>query len=762
MSITQLQPKQLYNKCTLVKIPAIMKNPPEALTDVIGQEAAEKALLFAMKMKADGYNAFCIGPRGIGKKNLALQLLKKHAATLPTPDDICFVRTLQNPNQALLLSLPAGKGPVFIKHMRSALDVLAHTLPESLYDSRYLSGLQAIKDELKRRQGAYLEKLQQLVKGKKYVRIAPFESGYCVLPVYHGKTVQPDAFNKLPPKVQKVAYAQMVQARALLTEALNIEPCPTDDEEQTFAFATRYFTAQVKKAFHTISYADTSVFVEEIVKFCTPVLLAENEDVSDKQKECKTLLQHYQFSLVSTHPSKSGAPVVFLETSTSTAQLFGRAESTTRGTNLEWRFVGGALHQANGGFLVCRAADLTDAALTQLIDALKTHKLSTDVSNVPALLDVPTLALNLKVVLLGDANEYNKLCAKHPDFLYFFKVSVPFALTVDRTSQNVVQYASLLRLLARKYKLKPLTKAALERLVELAGRLAENQQQLTARLSAMTALMKEANYWAKSSRELDAEHIDMALQAENERDNVMKEQLLQRIRSQQLLLSVEGKEIGQVNILYTAEGSNFRYGRPARTTCSTHIGTGVIADVETQSQLGGSSYAKGITILQAFLASQFGQTEPLCVDASVVLEQSYAHIDGDSASCAQLCALLSAIGQIPLAQNIALTGSVNQLGHVQSVGSVNAKIEGFFDVCYGLGLTGTQGVIIPTANTEQLMLRADVVKAIKTGKFYVWTVDNVYEAMTLLTGKTEAYIKRCVRQRLHQYYVDSHKKPKKS
>ena len=762
MSITPLKPTQLYNKCNLPKMPPVMKAPKGTQTDVIGQEGAEQALLFAMQMKADGYNAFCIGPRGIGKKNLTLQLLKKHAARLPTPNDVCFIRTLQNPNKPLLLTLPAGKAPIFVQDFQKIIDSLAISLPESLYASRYLSGIQAIKADLKHRQAAYLTHLQQLTRGKKYVTIAPYESGFCVLPVYHGKPVPAESFGKLPSKVQNQAYAQMVQTRTKLAEVLATEPCPTDDEEQTRLFARQYLTEQVKKAFAGITYAKTAPFVDEIVKFCLPVLLSDDESLADKQKECKVLLQRYQISVMSSHPAKSGAPVVFVDTSATTSKLFGHAEGAVRGGGLDWRLIGGALHQANGGFLVCRAADIADAAWQPLIDSLKTHKLSLDTTGFPAVLDVPALDLNIKIVLLGDAPEYNKFCAKGADFLYFFKVSVPFDLTVDRTAKNVAQYASLLRLLAKKYALKPLTKPAVERLIELSSRLAENQKQLTARLSAMTALMKEANYWAKNSPKLDAKHIDLALLAEGERDNTMKEQLLQRIKSQQLLLSVDGQEVGQVNILYTAEGSNFRYGRPARTTCSTHIGTGVIADVETQSQLGGSSYAKGITILQAFLASQFGQTEPLCVDASVVLEQSYAHIDGDSASCAQLCALLSAIGQVPVAQNIALTGSVNQLGQVQSVGSVNAKIEGFFDVCNGLGLTGTQGVIIPRANACQLMLRDDVVKAVKAGKFNVWAVDNVYEAMSLLTGRSAAYINKRVSQKLHQYFVDSHKKPNKA
>ena len=760
MSITPLKPEQLYRKCTLSKMPSRLKKTQSAVTDVVGQEAAEQALLFAAQIKSFGYNAFCIGPRGIGKKNLSLQLLKKCAEDKPTPEDLCYLHPLRSGRQAVLIKLPAGKAASFEKIFQRVLAFLIDSLPESLYSSRYLSGIQTIKTTLNQQQAAYLTRLKKLAKGKRFASIAQIENGIGVVPVYKGKVVAQEDFAKLPEKIQSKIYAQMVEVRTALTRAMSLESPPTD-EGKTAEFNFKFFTDLVRKAFSVIRYADMSFVEREVVEACLPVLTEDtDESLAQKQQRCAEILRKYQVDVLVSHPAGSGAPVVYVETMATINKLFGFIERTPQLSGEgDWRVVGGDLHQANGGFLVCRAADMPEPVFLRLIEAIKTHKASIETSNLPICLQPADIPLNLKVVLVGSAQEYNRFCEKYASFLSLFKVMVPFVSSIARNKQNTEQYASLLMLLAHKYNLKPLTKGAVELLIELSSRLAANQNELSARISWMTTLMKEADYWAGNSPTLQAKHIEQALLAEDERSNMMQKQILQRIQTQQLLLSVSGEQIGQVNVLYVMDGARFSYGRPARTTCRVRIGTGQIWDVETKSQLGGNAYAKGITILQSFMAAQFGQTEPLCIDASVVLEQSYLPIDGDSASCAQLCALLSAVGQLPISQSIALTGSVNQLGQIQSVGSVNEKIEGFFDVCQGLGLTGTQGVIIPRPNECQLMLRADVIKAVQDGLFHVWSVDDVYDAMELLTGKKANYINKHIQQHLHQYFVDSHKMP---
>ena len=762
MSITQLKAEQLYKKCTLPKMPSPLKQTKDSFTDVIGQELAEKALLFAMNVKADGYNAFCAGDRGVGKTNLTLQLLSKCAASMPTPEDVCYVQTIQNRRQPVLIRLPAGKAPVFEQDLQDITAFLTHALPESLYAKEYAAGIQAIKAETQHLKDAYLSHFKKLTRGKRYVKIIPLEKGFYVSPAYKGKPVPPEEFPNLPQKIREKAYKQMQAVKAKLAQMVYTETCPTD-EARIEAFNQKYFTSVVQKAFAPIRYINTMAFVDEIVRFALPILTSDSdESLSQKQERCQQLLQQYRVYTVATHPAKSGAPVVFAETNLTPTKLFGYTE---RGGNFasgsEWGLTGGLLHQANGGFLVCRAVDITESCWPRLLGALKTHSLSVDDGESHAGLNIPSIGFNVKVVLLGSAEMYAKLCDRYMDFFSLFQIVAPFVHSMERTPKNVEKYASLLVSLAKKYKLKPLTKGAIERLIELSSRMINRQTQLTAHISGITTIMKEAQYWAKDSDTTQATHIEQALQADSERSNTPLPQILRSIKNQQLLICVSGRAVGQLNILSVADCGRFCYGRTSRTTCRTRIGTGLITDVETNSKLGGSTYAKGIAILQAFMASQFGQTEPICVDASLVIEQSYNPIDGDSASGAQLCALLSAIGEIPITQDIAITGSVNQLGQMQNVGSVSAKIEGYFDVCKELGFTGLQGVVIPKSCVCQLMLRADVIKAVKDGLFHVWAVEDVYDAMEVLTGESTDYINGRIRQRLHQYFVDRHRIPDK-
>ena len=463
----------------------------------------------------------------------------------------------------------------------------------------------------------------------------------------------------------------------------------------------------------------------------------------NKQEEDK--FAKFKVNVIIKNEPDSGAPIIHLDHPTQ-GNLVGRVERIQQYGALLTDFTlikSGALHKANGGFLLIDARKLLlqPYAWDSLKRALasKSVKIETpgdETSFTTISLDPEPIPLDVKIILLGDEDLYDLLSERDPDFSDYFKVEADFGTIMDRTEENEVEYAKLIGSLSNKKKLRTLNRQAVARIIEYSSRLADDSKKLTAHIASIGDLLREADYWAResNSKQIGKKHIDQAVSAQIYRSDRVKQAMLEQIDDGTILMDTTGSKVGQINGLVVYNFSRFSFGKPARITVQARIGTGEFINIERETNMSGPIHTKGVLILQSLISNRFAKYSPLSLSASIVFEQSYGGVDGDSASSTEYYCLLSAIANLPIKQNIAVTGSINQFGDIQPIGGVNEKIEGFFDVCQHRGLTGDQGVIIPRTNVSNLMLREDVVAAVREGKFHIYAIDNVDDGIEILTG----------------------------
>ena len=453
----------------------------------------------------------------------------------------------------------------------------------------------------------------------------------------------------------------------------------------------------------------------------------------------------FKVNVIVKNEPDSGAPIIHLDHPTQ-GNLVGKVERIQQYGALLTDFTlikAGALHQANGGFLLIDARKMLMQpfawdSLKRAIASkcIKIEAPSEETSFTTISLDPEPIPLNVKIILTGDSDLYELLSERDPDFLDYFKVEADFGVLMDRTKENEIEYAKLIGSLSKKKNLRSLNKQAVAKVIEHSSRLADSSEKLTAHIASIGDLLREADYWARKSKSnhIGKNHVDQAIDAQIYRCGRIKEAMLEQIDKGTILIDVKGKKVGQINGLVVYNFSRTSFGKPSRITAQVRIGKGEFVNIEREVEMSGPIHSKGVLILESLLANRFAKYCPLSLNGSIVFEQSYGGVDGDSASSTEYYCLLSAISGIPIKQNIAVTGSINQFGEIQPIGGVNEKIEGFFDVCSHQGLTGDQGVIIPRTNVSDLMLREDICRAVEEGKFSVWAVDSVDDGIELLTG----------------------------
>ena len=783
MTKHELTVKELYHPCSLKSLNFKSTKELENNPDVIGQEKAIKAIEFAMNMPDDGYNVFCLGIEGIGKKSLALQLLQKEALTRKSPDDWCYVNNFDFPHKPNAVRLPTGKGRTFVKDIEKFITAAEEALPSVFEGNKYNSQVKLIQERFKNQREAYFNSLQSVAKGKKNVAILRMPTGLVVAPTKDGEVLTPEVFDKLPKETRKRILEQMNETQAKLEQAVKEVPKWEKEEKEQIDFLNQQMTQDavqgliqdLLKKYANIPDAKKyiSEMKEDIAENVSLFLDTKDETEEDplsnfikRSKKSTHIHNRYRVNLLIHNSEKKGAPVLYLD-HPNLPNLVGRMERMQQFGTLVTDFSlikPGALHQANGGFLIIDARDICNhpAAWESLKRSLKSKKIHIESAEEEAgvisttTLEPEPIPLDIKIVLIGDNALYYALSENDMDFHRLFKVEANFYPRIDRTNENIEKYAALIATLGRKYKLKPFSKNAIERLIEYASRISEESAKLTTRLSMVSDLMKEADYFARAEKSalIEKAHINQALEAKVNRSDNLHKRELEHIKNGTNLINTDTHEIGQINILAVQEYGHIRFGKPSRLTCQVRVGEGNIIDIEREVELGGPLHSKGVLIFSSFLASKFAKDEPLSLDASIAIEQSYGPIDGDSASSAELYALLSAISGIPLYQGIAVTGSVNQLGQVQAIGAVNEKIEGFYDVCALKGLNGKQGVIIPKANIRNLMLRNDVVEAVRKKKFHIYAVETISEGIEILTGKTAGILTKQGKYTPHSVYAE--------
>lgn len=727
------------------------------LSNGLGQERAFEAARFAIDMNHPGYNLFVLGEPGSGRHSSIKRLLEERVAKAARPSDWCYLNNFAEANRPRVLKLPAGRGANLRRDMQNFVSELAQAISSAFESDEYRAKIEAIQEEFKKREEEGLQALGQeaMPQGVALLRTP---HGFVFAPVKGEETMNPAEFEQLAEE-EKTRIGKLIEVLGEKLEKLlnqfprlrrEMQGRIKQTSRDTMSLAVGHLIEELKER-----YAD----LPDVLAFLDGVLadvVETGEDLRESQKtegETETVfmtgtlsLQRYQVNLLVDHGATEAAPIV-TEDNPSYPNLIGRVDSIAHLGTLVTNFTlikAGALHQANGGYLMLDVLKVLTQpyAWEGLKRALRSGQIRIEslgqmigwVSTLP--LEPEPIPLDVKVVLFGERYYYYLLAELDPDFEELFKIAADFSDDVSRTDDNVRHYAQLVAGLARSNKLKPFAREAVARLIEQGARIAGDAEKLSLSSRKIANLMREADHWAGRSERaiVSAEDVEQAIAAQIRRAERLPVHIREEVLRGTLLISTSGSHVGQVNGLAVFELSDVAFAHPVRISATARLGEGDVIDIERETELGGAIHSKGVMILSSFLAARYSRAMPLSLSASIVFEQSYGPVEGDSASLAELCALLSALAGAPIKQSLALTGSVNQYGVVQAIGAVNEKIEGFFDICAKRGLSGEQGVVIPESNVKHLMLRPDVVEACEQGKFHIYAVHDVDEAIALLTG----------------------------
>ena len=799
MAITKLTSEQLYRKCDAEKFNFTTTADLEERVSVLGQDRAISAVELGINIKSRGYNLFCMGPEGTGKTSLVKRILEKEGKLRETPCDWAYVYNFDEHHKPIAINFPAGQAASFAKEMEDFSEFLEINLPEVVKDELYEEQLSSIREKYQEKRNDYIKVLQKKAKGKK-VTLLHMPMGVVVAPMKNGEIISPDVFDTLSEEEKNEIMADL---NAMQEEiALHQDDTPQWEEKQAEEIKKlqeKIVKDAVKKPINDIKqkykgnkkvaeYLKTvQNYILENITTYVPNYNQDNKPQSEeepmlgllgqlKNQQDEDKFAKFKVNVVVKNVPESGAPIVLLDHPTQ-GNLVGKVERIQQFGALVSDFTlikGGALHRANGGFLLIDARKLLlqPYSWESLKRALASKEIkieapSEDTSFATISLDPQPIPLDVKIVMTGDAELYELLIERDPDFKDYFKVEADFGMVIDRTEENEVEYAKLIGSLSKKKGLRSLNKQAVAKIIEHSSRLADDTEKLTAHVSSIGDLLKEADYWARKSKanQIGKNHIEQAIKSQIYRADRVNQAMLEQIDKGTILLDVVGERVGQINGLVVYNFTRSCFGKPARITTQVRLGHGEFINIEREVAMSGPIHSKGVLILQSLIANRFAKRTPLSLSASIVFEQSYGGVDGDSASSTEYYCMLSAIAELPIKQSLAVTGSINQFGEIQPIGGVNEKIEGFFDVCKYNGLTGTQGVIIPRTNVVNLMLREDVVEAVENGKFHIYAIDTVDDGVELLMGmpagkrdKRGCYPRNSVnyhvQQSLNEYYKD--------
>jgi predicted ATP-dependent protease len=758
MPARRLEPSELSRPCDPAALDFGTTRDLEPLRPPLGQERAAEAIRLGITLRHQGYNVFVIGPPGSGKQSLAARILEEQASRAAPPGDWCYLLDFADRQRPAAVPLPPGRGAGFRAEMERLVEELRAAIPALFESEDYRARLHALEKQLEERREGAMRQVQEEARGKG-IALVRTPIGMALAPVKDGEIVEPEAFNRLPVEERTRIQGQLAEMQERLQAALRALPQQEREHRERVRelnrevalFAVGHLIDDVKGRYQDLPRllqhldAVQRDVVENVHEFLGS---ADGEDAAGQMRKLLAetpALNRYRVNVLVDRTGATGAPVV-LEDLPTHANLLGRVEHHAHFGTLVTDFTlirAGALHRANGGFLLLDARRLLAQpfAWEDLKRALRSRQIRIEppermlgLGGV-ATLEPEPIPLDVKVVLLGERWLYRLLLAADPEFPDLFKIAADFEDEVVR-SGGEADFARVVAALCREEGLRPLDRGATARVIERAARLAGDAERLTARLEAVADLLREASHHAGSAgREVvGAVDVEAAVEAQVRRASRVQRRLLDGIARGTLLIDVAGARIGQVNGLAVYQDGAVPFGHPARITARVRLGRGEVVDIEREVELGGPIHSKGVLILAGFLGARYCADRPFTLSASLVFEQSYGGVEGDSASCAEACALLSELSGLPISQSLALTGSVNQLGQVQAIGGVNEKVEGFFDACRVRGLTGEQGVVIPASNVKNLVLRGDVVEAVREGRFRLWAVESVDDAMELLTG----------------------------
>ncbi|MCL2225601.1 MAG: AAA family ATPase [Defluviitaleaceae bacterium] len=730
--------------------------------ELIGQPRAAEALKFGLEMKAQGYHVYICGAAGTGRTTFAQEYANAKAAKEEIPPDLCYVYNFENPKCPKLLTIPAGTGKQLKDDMNELVTRLSEELPRTFADKSYEQKKNDIVKVLKNRQDEVIKEMS-IEARKQDFEVKNSNTGIFFVPIVEGEAITEEQFELLSSeqKEQITKKSESIQARAAdaLREIKDYEKT-TKKEVDELDFAIGLFTVghHMNDLFET--FGDEPALLEylkavkeDILENLADFVVEENEEDEAIQtimpwvgkKSTDDNLTKYKINLITDNSELTGAPVV-VDYNPSYTNLVGEVEYDNEYGNFSTDFMKikpGLLHKANGGYLILQAQDILGSphAWETLRRTLITEKIITEplreyttgvaVSGIKP----EAIPLSIKIIIIGGSYYYDLLYSYDDYFEKLFKIRVDFDYEMKLNDENLSQIVKFITRHAENDKTAlPYSSDAIARIIEHATRLAERKDRLTTRFNRLTEIMEESAAWAKvaGAKKVTATHVKTAIEKREYRLNMYEEKLSEMIEEDCIMVSTSGEKVGQINGLAVLDTGDHVFAKPSRITATAYMGKAGIVNIEKEAEMSGPIHEKGVQVLIGYLGQTYAKDFPLSLSCRICFEQNYNGVDGDSASSTELYAILSALAEIPIRQDIAITGSINQHGEIQPIGGATYKIEGFFDLCKKRGLTGDQGVIIPTRNVRDLVLKDEVIDAVKAGKFHIYPIEHVNEGFEIL------------------------------
>jgi len=756
--INELSPEKLRLTCDASFMACETTEGLTPLTEIVGQERAVRALKFGVSIRDHGFNIYVAGWPGTGRTTAVKNFVEEIARTQHVPSDWCYVNNFSNQYEPKALQLTAGRGKEFQKDVKNLIENVRSALPKAFESEDYSRKREETLRSLESQRKALIDKLNEKAQEEGFV-IQSTPIGLLLIPVINGKPVSEEELLTLPQKtkgeIQEKRERLEAQLRNTMRQFLDMERRIHDElkklNRDVALYSIGHLVDDVSEKYKDAT--EVEAYLREVQND-----ILDNLAVFIKGEEAQppspfqlpwmreAPFKKYEVNVVVDNSNLRGAPVI-MELNPTYQNLIGRTEKEAQFGALTTDFTmirGGALHMANQGYLIVRIEELVRNPFSYeaLKRALRDKRIVIEEPeerygfiSIKSLKPQP-IPLNTKVIIIGDPYVYQLLFTMDMEFNELFKVKAEFNTTMPRTDENVQQYGAFVCMLCQKENLLHLDGSALAKIVEHSSRQAADQLKLSTRFAEVADIIREANFYAlrDNAKKTTGAHIMKAIEEKIYRSRLIQEKIQEMISRGIILIGTEDAVVGQVNGLSVMGLGDFAFGGPSRVTTSLGLGREGVVDIEREAKMGGPIHTKGVLILSGYLNEKFAQDKPLSLSARLVFEQSYEGVEGDSASSTELYAILSALSGLPIKQSIAVTGSVNQKGEVQAIGGVNEKIEGFFEVCKAKGLTGKQGVMIPESNVQNLMLKEEVVNAVKEGKFHMYSVKTIDEGIEVLTG----------------------------
>ncbi|MBC6490109.1 Lon protease family protein [Flavihumibacter stibioxidans] len=746
---------ELRNTCDTGTVVIESADLTQISNPIIGQPRASKALKLGVGIKSDGFNIYASGMAGSGRLTAVKIFVQEPAKSEATPGDWCYVNNFRDPYQPTKLSLPTGRGIAFKKEMKDLIVDVWQSLFKAFESEEYANRRLKVISAFEEQQSQAINVLSERAKEESLLlKQTPWE--IITIPMIDGEPLTDEQFGALPQwqqdDLRKKQDKFLDEIKVKLSElrkqekAVNRELSKLEKDVAIITISSRIedVAGNYKQVPLVLEYLmDVK---NDILDNLAEFLLAHKSQGGNNGQRASNFLNRYEVNVLVDNSELNGAPVI-IEQNPTYSNLMGRVEKESyMGTMLtDFTMIRkGSLHAANGGYLIIRVEELLRNYFSwnALKRALKTKEIVIEEAGeqygffTTKTLKPEAIPLHVKVILIGHPTYYHLLFSYEPEFKGLFKVKADFDTEMDRTPKGESEYSRFVQYTCKNENLLKPGADAVARVVEYGSRLVSDQHKLSTRFGDIADIVREAHHYAlgDKSDHITESHILKAIEEELYRSNLIQEKINEMITTGQLFIDLKGEKTGQINGLSVIDLGDIAFGRPNRITCSVNLGKEGVVAIEREAELSGPIHTKGVMILSGYLSEKYFQNSPASIVARIVFEQSYSEVEGDSASSAELYTILSSLSKLPIKQGIAVTGSVNQKGEVQAIGGVNEKIEGYFEVCRSVGLTGEQGVIIPASNVRNLMLKDEVLKAVSQQQFNIWAVDTIDDGIEILTG----------------------------